>query len=57
MVVKKVKLENEKKIEDFLASDTILGDFANEYIGGGAADFGNVQEEILFLIFPELFAA
>lgn len=32
-------------------------DFANEYLGGGAAEFGNVQEEILFLTHPELFAA
>jgi len=28
-------------------------DFANEYIGGGVLDGGNVQEEILFVIKPE----
>ena len=32
-------------------------DFANEFIGGGAANFGNVQEEILFAIYPELFVS
>jgi poly(ADP-ribose) glycohydrolase len=34
--------------------DTIMVDFANEYIGGGCMGPGCVQEEILFLIFPEL---
>jgi hypothetical protein len=28
-------------------------DFANEYIGGGSLGFGNVQEEIKFMINPE----
>jgi hypothetical protein len=28
-------------------------DFANEYIGGGSLEFGNVQEEIKFMINPE----
>lgn len=31
-----------------------MADFANEYIGGGALNWGCVQEEILFLIYPEL---
>lgn len=34
-----------------------MADFANEFIGGGAANFGCVQEEILFLIYPELFVS
>lgn len=56
-VMREVVVDNEGKIESYLGPENILADFANEYIGGGAADFGNVQEEILFLIFPEFFAA
>ena len=29
-------------------------DFANKFIGGGSFNTGSVQEEILFLIYPEL---
>lgn len=29
-------------------------DFANKNIGGGVLGFGSVQEEILFVIHPEL---
>ena len=32
-------------------------DFANQYLGGGVLHRGCVQEEILFLTFPELLAA
>jgi poly(ADP-ribose) glycohydrolase len=35
-------IEDSKKIEDFDDSSTIMTDFANEFIGGGAANFGNV---------------
>jgi hypothetical protein len=42
-------------IEEFVGPDNLMVDFANEYIGGGAAVFGCVQEEILFSIFHELF--
>lgn len=38
-------------IEDSLQSVKI--DFANHYLGGGVLSKGAVQEEILFLIFPE----
>lgn len=34
-----------------------MADFANCKIGGGACRKGSVQEEILFLIFPELFTS
>ena len=34
-----------------------MTDFANKYIGGGALHGGCVQEEILFLIFPELYVS
>lgn len=29
-------------------------DFANKYVGGGVLSRGTVQEEILFVIYPEL---
>lgn len=32
----------------------MIVDFANKYIGGGSLNLGLAQEEILFLIFPEL---
>jgi poly(ADP-ribose) glycohydrolase len=32
-------------------------DFANRFIGGGVMNKGMVQEEILFMIFPELMMA
>ena len=50
-------IEESKKIEDFESRSAIMTDFANEFIGGGAANFGNVQEEILFAIYPELFVS
>jgi len=50
-------IEEAKKIEDYEGADAIMADFANEFIGGGAASFGNVQEEILFAIYPELFVS
>ena len=40
--MKDFKLIGKKKIEDYLSGDTILADFANEYIGGGAAEYGCV---------------
>ena len=52
-----ITIEESKKIEDFEGPCSIMTDFANEFIGGGAANFGNVQEEILFAIYPELFVS
>jgi len=44
-----------KKALSWLVSLNISSvDFANEYIGGGVIHQGMVQEEILFMIFPEL---
>ncbi len=52
-----IKIEKRKKIEEFEGPNSIMTDFANEYIGGGAAKYGDVQEEILFAIYPELFVS
>lgn len=41
-VMRGLSLDGKKKIEDFAHKGAILGDFANEYIGGGAASLGNV---------------
>jgi hypothetical protein len=35
-------IEESRKIEDFEGADSIMTDFANQFIGGGAATFGNV---------------
>lgn len=43
---------SDKKIED--RGNTLYVDFANAYVGGGVIGNGLVQEEILFLIHPEL---
>jgi poly(ADP-ribose) glycohydrolase len=37
-------------------SDMTVVDFANAYIGGGSLTKGSAQEEILFLIYPQLYA-
>ena len=44
----------EGKIEDKI--DSVCIDFADAYVGGGN-DYLTEQEQVLFLIFPELFAA
>ena len=46
-------IDEESKIED-LDDNCLKIDFANQYIGGGVLNFGCVQEEILFSIYPEL---
>ena len=56
-VLKDLTVDKESKIEDYTGHKALMVDFANEYIGGGASSFGNVQEEILFCIYPELFVA
>jgi hypothetical protein len=56
-IMTNLTIEDSKKIEDFEGPSSIMADFANEFIGGGAANFGNVQEEILFAIYPELFVS
>ena len=35
----------------------VVVDFANKYIGGGSLKKGAVQEEILFLIYPQLYVS
>ncbi|EGR30771.1 poly adp-ribose glycohydrolase, putative [Ichthyophthirius multifiliis] len=51
--LKKIYIQkNNKNIEDI--KNSIQIDFANKYIGGGVLDTGLVQEEIRFVISPEL---
>lgn len=45
-------LVHDGSIED--APHLIRVDFANKYIGGGVLSHGAVQEEILFVLYPEL---
>lgn len=49
-------LSNVKFGINVLSTDFFYGqvDFANKYIGGGVLGSGLVQEEILFLMSPEL---
>eukprot|EP00349_Pseudokeronopsis_sp_Brazil_P002042 CAMPEP_0202962526 /NCGR_PEP_ID=MMETSP1396-20130829/6634_1 /ASSEMBLY_ACC=CAM_ASM_000872 /TAXON_ID= /ORGANISM="Pseudokeronopsis sp., Strain Brazil" /LENGTH=161 /DNA_ID=CAMNT_0049683175 /DNA_START=730 /DNA_END=1215 /DNA_ORIENTATION=- len=54
-MTKKVSLTYLTKIED--NANTTICNFANEYIGGGALGSSTAQEECLFLIFPEMYAA
>ncbi|KAL4512184.1 hypothetical protein ABPG72_005186 [Tetrahymena utriculariae] len=49
-----IKIFTDKRIEDFLQSQHIHIDFANQCIGGGVLDTGRVQEEIMFVTNPEL---
>ncbi|MCD9558726.1 hypothetical protein HAX54_016262 [Datura stramonium] len=49
------KISNSGFIED-QSSEAIEVDFANKYLGGGALSRGCIQEEIRFMINPELIA-
>ena len=53
MPLREVKVLPKGKMED-IDEPNLLVDFANKYIGGGVLGFGCTQEEILFLIHPEL---
>ncbi len=48
----KMEIREKGSIED--CHNSLLVDFANKYLGGGVMEHGAVQEEILFLIMPEL---
>jgi len=50
-----IKIVRDIDMSDIPKTDIV--DFANKFIGGGCMQFSTVQEEILFLVFPELFAA
>ncbi len=50
--IKSPTISNDKKIEDF--PKVIEIDFANKRIGGGVLGIGCVQEEIRFVLSPEL---
>ena len=49
----RVRVDSKGKIEDD-GFGMLQVDFANAYVGGGVIGRGCVQEEILFLIYPEL---
>jgi poly(ADP-ribose) glycohydrolase len=51
-LTKRMEVKHGITIED--TPDSTIVDFANKFIGGGSLDRGSVQEEILFLIYPEL---
>lgn len=53
----RVEVKGEKTdIEEF-TDGVVRMDFANKFIGGGALDYGNAQEEIMFLCHPEMFVS
>jgi poly(ADP-ribose) glycohydrolase len=52
-VMRKVIVEEKKHIEDFKESHVEI-DFANKMIGGGVLGHGTIQEEIRFMLSPEL---
>lgn len=47
-----IVVESNRSIEDYSENVTMI-DFANQFIGGGVLGYGNVQEEIMFTIYPE----
>jgi poly(ADP-ribose) glycohydrolase len=51
-----VEVCSDKGIEDY-QGPSLKVDFANEFIGGGVLQYGNVQEELMFTVNPELIAA
>jgi len=51
-ILREVVVDEKGKIED--CPNSIAVDFANKYLGGGVLEYGAVQEEILFLLSPEL---
>lgn len=56
LLLKDSKILDEGGIED-IDDNCIQADFANKYVGGGVLHDGNVQEEIRFIISPELLVA
>mmetsp|Transcript_18958 Transcript_18958/g.73043 ORF Transcript_18958/g.73043 Transcript_18958/m.73043 type:complete len:644 (+) Transcript_18958:1-1932(+) len=54
-LLREVKVVKKGLIEEF--NDTLQADFANKFIGGGVLGRGCVQEEIRFMICPELLAS
>lgn len=51
-----VEIYGDIGIEDY-AHPCLQVDFANEFIGGGTLSYGNVQEELMFSVHPELIAS
>mmetsp|Transcript_9448 Transcript_9448/g.18184 ORF Transcript_9448/g.18184 Transcript_9448/m.18184 type:complete len:423 (+) Transcript_9448:2586-3854(+) len=51
-----VEVYADRGIEDY-DGPCLKADFANEYVGGGTLGFGNVQEELMFSVNPELIAS
>jgi len=54
MLLRDVEITDEGILDQDKKHNTVLTDFANRFMGGGAMRKGAVQEEILFLEFPEL---
>ena len=48
----KVKIKSQGSVED--EENALVVDFANKYLGGGVMGRGYVQEEVLFVDYPEL---
>lgn len=52
---KRIIIDYTNKIED--QPESTIVNFANSFIGGGSLNRGSAQEEILFLMYPELFVS
>ena len=53
-VVMTTRDRNTNRIQDDRRPNVLMVDFANKYVGGGTLGNGAVQEELLFLTYPEL---
>ena len=56
-LLKDLRIDSRGKIEDLSNIGMLEIDFANAFVGGGVLGHGCVQEEIRFLICPELIAS
>lgn len=56
MPLSEVEVYHDRSIEDY-EGPCLQVDFANRFIGGGTLGYGNVQEELMFAVSPELIAS
>jgi poly(ADP-ribose) glycohydrolase len=56
MPLSEVEVNHDRSIEDY-EGPCLQVDFANRFIGGGTLGYGNVQEELMFAVSPELIAS
>ena len=54
-LVKELRVSSSGRIED--APNMLHVDFANKYVGGGMLSSSCTQEEILFILYPELYVS